>query len=129
MAKGVNALRTKTVVRLAALEAFLDDLHDPDSTVCALVSLLQHAAETDAVSTDDLFWVEELSMALEAFFLDEFAVSEYEEHQPKVALDLNRGALELLRKRHRPRRQSREERSFRNAVAPVRVRQLADRVN
>jgi hypothetical protein len=125
-------LRSKVVVKLSALDAFLDQW-DPEM-IGALIDLCEFAVSRPEFGTEGhpggeaYFWADEATDLLIGLFEDEYECEDDGSGAPRAILDMQRGTLELLRKRYRRRRPV-EERSFRDAVASVRVRAIADRVN
>lgn len=105
MARGIRFLRTKTIVKLAALEMFLDEFV-PDQMIQGLIDLCELAAthpdfdERAALAYD---WADQATDILATFFLEPHCVEEGPEGAPRVALNGRTGAIELLKPRIRRR--------------------------
>jgi hypothetical protein len=110
VARGVRYLKTKTIVKLAALEMFLGDFESPDELIGALVDMTEFAVTHPAFGTpgypgdDEYFWADEATDALITFFQTEFCVEEDATGAPPVVVNYETGAIELLKRRYRPRR-------------------------
>lgn len=126
MAPGVRYLRTKTVVKLAALEMFLEDFC-PDRMIEALIEMCELAGthpqfgkrDVDDASLYD--WADQATDILTTFLLSRHCCEDGAEDAPRVQLDAERGALELLKPRIRRRPPAP---SLAHAVTPVRPRIL-----
>lgn len=119
---GVRRLKTKTVVQLAALELFLEELDEPELMIRALMDLCELAAthpdfgRGDHPGQDAYDWAEAATMALACFLEGRSCCTDGSSVAPRVVVDTKRGTLEIHRRRaHRRRR----EPSVAAATAPV----------
>lgn len=124
MAYGVCYHKTKTVVKLAALEMFLDEFA-PEEMIRSLIYLCELAVthpdfgkkgQPGAIAYD---WADLATDALITFFDESFCCNESGDDAPRVELNSKTGTIEILKQRYRPRRR---EPSLANATAPVPIR-------
>lgn len=126
MAKGVRYLKTKTVVKLAALEMFLDEFC-PEQMIQALIALTEFAVThpdfglPDGPSVDEYDWADEATDHLITFFQEEFCVEEDAAGARQVVIDYETGAIELLKRRYRPRRTREPSLALATREVPVKL--------
>lgn len=119
-------LKTKTVIKAAALELFCDEFR-PDEMIDALVALCELAATHPMFGKEgnpggeQYMWADEATDILSCFFEEEFCCEGDATGAPKVIVDYQKGTIELVRKRYRYRRPP----SVAQATAPVQQRLLA----
>jgi hypothetical protein len=106
MARGVRYLKTKTIVKAAALDGFLEEFV-PHHMIHALIDLCELAAthpEFDERAAQAYDWADQATDILTTFLLSDHCVDEGPEDAPRVVLDSEHGAIELLKPRIRHRK-------------------------
>lgn len=128
MARGVHYQKAKTVVKIAALDMFLDEFV-PYHMTRALIDLVEFAVTHPDFGTQgnpgavEYDWADQATDILTTFFEDENCCEDDGATAPKVAIDSGAGAIELLKRRYRSRR--RKEPSLAAATRDVPVRLAA----
>ena len=124
MAYGVRYHKTKTVVKLAALEMFLDEFA-PEEMIRSLIDLCELAVthpdfgKGENPGADEYDWGDEATDALITFFDESFCCNQSGDDASRVELNTKRSTIELIKRRYRSRRR---EPSLAHATAPVPIR-------
>jgi hypothetical protein len=127
MAHGVRYLKTKTVVKTAALDMFLEEFV-PHQMIRSLIDLCEFAVthpdfgKAGKPGGIEYDWADQATDLLHSFFVESNCCEEDGATSPRVALDFQKGTIELLKQRYR---EHRREPSFERATAPVPLRLAA----